>query len=115
MAAISSAILGYVKSGDHVVAARALYGAAYDFLNRKLPALGISTTFVASNRVQDFAPAFQPNTRLLYFETPSNPTLEIYDIGALAELARTRGVPSLIDNTLTPSPRRCCSSRWHSG
>ena len=99
MAAISSAILGYVKSGDHVVAARALYGAAYDFLNRKLPALGISTTFVASNRVQDFAQAFQPNTRLLYFETPSNPTLEIYDIGALAELARTRGVPSLIDNT----------------
>jgi methionine-gamma-lyase len=99
MAAISSAILGYVKSGDHVVAARALYGAAYDFLNRKLPALGISTTFVAANRVQDFAQAFQPNTRLLYFETPSNPTLEIYDIGALAELARTRGVPSLIDNT----------------
>ena len=99
MAAISSAILGYVKSGDHVVAARALYGAAYDLLNRKLPALGISTTFVTSNRVEDFAQAFQPNTRLLYFETPSNPTLEIYDIAALAELARTRGVPSLIDNT----------------
>ncbi len=99
MAAISSAILGDVKAGDHVVAAKALYGAAYDLLNRKLPSLGVSTTFVASNRVRDFAEAFQPNTCLLYFETPSNPTLEIYDIGALAELARRRGVPSLIDNT----------------
>ena len=99
MAAISCALLNYLKAGDHVVAARALYGAAYDFLNRTLPALGITTTFVASTCVDDFAQAFQPNTRLLYFETPSNPTLAIYDVAALAELARARGVPSVIDNT----------------
>jgi methionine-gamma-lyase len=99
MAAISCALLNYLKAGDHVVAARALYGAAYDFLNRTLPALGITTTFVASTRVEDFAQAFQPNTRLLYFETPSNPTLAIYDVAALAALARCRGVPSVIDNT----------------
>ncbi|HTS71646.1 MAG TPA: PLP-dependent aspartate aminotransferase family protein [Terriglobia bacterium] len=99
MAAVSSAILACVKAGDHVVAARSLYGAAYNFLNRKLPAMGASTTFVPSTRPEDFAKAIQPNTRLIYFETPSNPILEIYDIAALAELARAHGIPSMMDNT----------------
>ncbi len=99
MAAISSAILGTIKTGDHVVAARSLYGAAYNFLNRKLPRMGASTTFVASTRIEDFEKAIRPNTRLIYFETPSNPVLEILDIAALAELARSRGIPSMIDNT----------------
>ena len=99
MAAISSAILGFVQAGDHVVAGRSLYGAAYNFLNRKLPAMGASTTFVPSTRIEDFEKAIQPNTRLIYFETPSNPILEILDIAALAELGRARGVPTMIDNT----------------
>ncbi|MBZ5562227.1 MAG: PLP-dependent aspartate aminotransferase family protein [Acidobacteriia bacterium] len=99
MAAISSAILGYVKGGDHVVAARSLYGAAYNFLNKKLPAMGASTTFVQSTRVEDFAQAIRPNTKLIYFETPSNPILEILDIAGLARLGRERGVPTMIDNT----------------
>ncbi len=99
MAAISSAILGYVQGGDHVVAARSLYGAAYNFLNKKLPAMGASTTFAQSTRVEDFAQAIRPNTKLLYFETPSNPILEILDIAGLARLGRERGVPTMIDNT----------------
>ncbi|MBZ5544306.1 MAG: PLP-dependent aspartate aminotransferase family protein [Acidobacteriia bacterium] len=99
MAAISSAILGYVKAGDHVVAARSLYGAAYNFLNTKLPRLGASTTFVPSSRVEDFEKAIQPNTRLVYFETPSNPILAIVDIAALAQMANKRGIPTIIDNT----------------
>ena len=99
MAAISSAILGYVQVGDHVVAARSLYGAAYNFLNTKLPRMGASTTFVQSTRIEDFEKALQPNTRLIYFETPSNPTLEIVDIAALARLGLARGVPTMIDNT----------------
>jgi len=99
MAAISSAILGYVKSGDHVVAARSLYGAAYNFLNKKVPRMGASTTFVASTCVEDFAKALQPNTRLIYFETPSNPVLDIVDIAAVARLGRSRGIPTMIDNT----------------
>jgi len=99
MAAISSAILGYVQNGGHVVAARSLYGAAYNFLNRKLPAMGASTTFVPSTRIEDFEKALRPNTRLIYFETPSNPILEILDISALAELGRRRGIPTMIDNT----------------
>ncbi len=99
MAAISSAILGSVKAGDHIVASRALYGGAYHFLNQTLPRFGVTTTFVGSTRVEDFEKALQPNTRLLYFETPSNPVLDILDIAALAQLARSRGLPSMIDNT----------------
>jgi len=99
MAAISSAIMGYVKVGDHVVASRSLYGAAYNFLNKKLPRMGASTTFVESPRIEDFEKAFRPNTRLLYFETPSNPVLEVLDIAGVARVARSRGVPSMIDNT----------------
>jgi len=99
MAAISSAILGYVKAGDHVVAARSLYGATYDFLNRMLPALGASATFVQSTRAEDFEKAIRPNTRLIYMETPSNPVLEILDIAALARVAQSHHLPSMIDNT----------------
>jgi methionine-gamma-lyase len=99
MAAISSAILGYVRAGDHIVASQSLYGGAHHFLNKKLPSLGVSNTFVSSTRPEEFEKALQPNTKLIYFETPSNPTLEILDIAALAELARTRGIPSMIDNT----------------
>jgi methionine-gamma-lyase len=99
MAAVSTAILGYVKAGDHVVAARSLYGAAYNFLNKKLPRMGASTTFVASTRVDDFEKAILPNTRLIYFETPSNPVLEILDIASIAALGRARGIPTMIDNT----------------
>ncbi len=52
-----------------------------------------------STRAEDFAKAIQPNTRLIYFETPSNPILEILDIAALAEIARAHGIPSMMDNT----------------
>jgi methionine-gamma-lyase len=99
MAAISSAILGWVKAGDHVVAARSLYGAAYNFLKTKLPYVGASTSFVASTSIEDFERAIRTNTRLIYFESPSNPVLDILDISALAELGRSRGIATVIDNT----------------
>lgn len=99
MAAVSSSILGLVKAGDHVVAARSLYGATYNFLNCKLPAMGASATFVQSTCPEDFDRAIQPNTRLIYFESPSNPILEILDIEALAAIARKHGIPSMVDNT----------------
>jgi len=107
MAAISSAIMGYVKAGDHVVATRMLYGAAYNFLNTKLPRMGAATTFVPSSRVEDLEQAIRPNTRLIYFETPSNPTLEIVDIAAVARMAKARGIPTILDNTFaTPALQR---------
>lgn len=99
MAAISSAILGYVKAGDHVVAARSLYGATYDFFNRMLPALGASATFVQSIRSEDFEKSIQSNTRLIYLETPSNPVLEILDLAEIARIAHSHNIPSMVDNT----------------
>ncbi len=99
MAAISTAILGYIKAGDHVVASRSLYGAAYHFLDTKLPRMGASTTFVGSLRVADFEKAIQPNTRLIYFESPSNPVLDILDIEGLASLGHAGGIPTMVDNT----------------
>ena len=99
MAAISTAILGYVKTGEHVVSARSLYGAAYNFMNKKLPRMGASATFVSSPRLEDFERAIQPNTRLIYFETPSNPIMEILDVAGIAALGRARGIPTMIDNT----------------
>lgn len=99
MAAISSAILGFVKAGDHVVAGRSLYGAAYNFISRVLPRFGVSSTFSASGRPEDFEKCIRSNTRLIYFETPSNPVLEVIDIGALAAFARARSIPLMIDNT----------------
>jgi len=99
MAAVSTAILGYVKTGDHVVASRSLYGATYNFLNKKLPRMGASATFVGSGRVEDLEKALRPNTRLIYFETPSNPVLEVVDIAAVAALGRARGIPTMLDNT----------------
>ncbi len=99
MAAISSAILGFIQHGDHVVASRALYGAAYHFLHQILPRFGASATFVASTNVEEFEKALRPNTRLIYFETPTNPVLEIVDIAALASLARSRQIPLMMDNT----------------
>jgi methionine-gamma-lyase len=99
MGAISSAILGHIKMGDHVVAGRSLYGAAYDFLSRILPRFGASATFAASPRVEDYEARIQSNTRLIYFETPSNPVLDITDVAALASLCRARHIPLMIDNT----------------
>jgi len=99
MAAVSTAILGYVKAGDHVVAPRSLYGATYNFLNKKLPRMGASATFVESGRVEDLEKALRPNTRLIYFETPSNPVLEVVDIASVAALGRARGIPTMLDNT----------------
>ncbi len=99
MAAISTAVLGYVKTGDHAVAARSLYGAAYDFFSRKLPRFGAQTSFVGATRIEDFERAVLPNTKLIYFETPSNPVLDIIDIERLAALARSRQLPLVVDNT----------------
>jgi methionine-gamma-lyase len=99
MAAVSTAILGYVKAGDHVVSGRSIYGASYNFLNKKLPRMAASATFVESSRVEDFEKAIRPNTRLIYFETPSNPVLEVVDLAAVATLGRARGIPTVVDNT----------------
>lgn len=99
MAAISSSILNVVKGGDHVVAQREVYGSAYDFLKNWLPRYGVETTFAGAADTAGLEAAIRPNTRLLYIESPTNPTLRLTDIGAIVALARRRGIVTLIDST----------------
>jgi len=107
MAAVSTALLSILRSGDHIVAARQLYSGTFHLLSEKLPHFGIETTFVDPTRVENFEEALTPNTKIIYIETPSNPLLEITDIAGVAELAKARGVLTMIDNTFaTPYNQR---------
>lgn len=107
MAAVAGAILSMVGAGDHVVAPRAMYGEAARLLRERLPRLGVETTFVDDTSPAGYAAALRPTTRVLYLETPANPTLSITDLAAVAELARARGLRTVADNTFaTPYCQR---------
>ncbi len=97
MAAISLAVLTFAGSGDHIVAARSLYGGTRTLLDRELPRLGIRTTFVDADA--DWGAAILPETRVLYLEVPVNPTLRVPDIRPVARAARNAGVPLIVDAT----------------
>ena len=90
MAAIAGVLLATCEAGDHVVAPRSMYAESARLLRERLPKLGITTTFVDSTR-EAYAAAVTSQTRVVYVETPSNPTLAIVDISAIAELARSLG------------------------
>src|SRR5262245_50832375 len=107
MAAVTGAVLSNVKAGDHVVAPLACYGETTRLLRERVPAFGVETTFVDATRVENYAAALRPTTRVLYVETPANPTLGITDLNALAELAKGRGLTTIVDNTVaTPLAQR---------
>ncbi len=99
MAAGVTAVMAMVKSGDHVVAANCLYAGMTELFERVLVPLGVETTFVDPEEDGAFERALRPETRLIYVETPANPTLAITDLSAVAELARGRGIFTLADNT----------------
>jgi cystathionine gamma-synthase len=99
MNAITTSILALVKSGDHIVAQRDLYGGTTKFLSMWLPKLGVETTFVDTTDYDQYARAIGPNTRLLYLETPTNPTLRVVDLRTAAALARERKLITLVDST----------------
>ena len=99
MAAITTSLLTVLSQGDHVVAGHQLYSGTMHFLNGKMPELGIEMTFVYPSDVDNVAEAIRPETKLLYIETPSNPTLEITDIAAVADLAQSHDLWTMIDNT----------------
>ncbi len=99
MAAIHAAITAFVKSGDHIVAARDLYGGTYRFLTGFLSKFGVTHTFVDTTDPANARAAIAPATRLLFLESPSNPLLRITDLAAHTQLAAERGVMTIIDNT----------------
>lgn len=99
MTAITTSVLALLKSGDHIVAQRDIYGGATKFLTQWLPKFGIETTLVDTVEYDQYARAIRPNTKLLYLESPTNPTLRVIDVRKQAALARQHNLISLIDST----------------
>jgi cystathionine beta-lyase/cystathionine gamma-synthase len=99
MGAITSTVLAFLKTGDHVVAQRDVYGGVMKFFSQWLPRMGIETTFVDTNNFEQAAEAIRPNTRMLYLESPTNPTLRVVDLKKAAALARQHKLISMIDST----------------
>jgi O-acetylhomoserine (thiol)-lyase len=106
MAAEAMALMTILQSGDHVVAAGALYGGSVTMLAVSLKKFGVETTFVEATDADAFAAAMRPNTRAVFAESLGNPSLVVLDISAIADVAHAHGVPLIIDNTV-PSPYLC--------
>ncbi|MGH9511184.1 MAG: trans-sulfuration enzyme family protein [Terriglobales bacterium] len=107
MNAITTSILALVKSGDHIVAQEDIYGGVTKFLTSWLPKLGVETTFVETTKYDQHARAIRPNTKLLYLESPTNPTLKVVDLPRVAALAKEHGLITVIDSTFaTPINQR---------
>ena len=102
MGAITSVLLQICCAGDHIVSSRTIYGGTYAFMKNFLPKLTISTSFVNTTDLEAIESAINPNTKLIYCETMSNPLLEIADIKAIAELAKKYKLKLVVDNTFTP-------------
>jgi O-succinylhomoserine sulfhydrylase len=107
MAAMTAALLCQLEQGDHVVAGRALFGSCRWLTDTLLPKFGIETTLVDARDAQQFADAARPNTKVFFFETPSNPTMDVVDLKAVCGIARERGIVSVVDNAFaTPALQR---------
>lgn len=98
MAAVSAALLCSVKAGDHVVAARALFGSCRWVIEVLMPKYGIETTLVDGTKIDEWEKAVRPNTKLFFLESPTNPTLEVIDIAAVAKIANGIGARVVVDN-----------------
>src|SRR5579864_8956754 len=99
MGAITTTILALLKAGDHIIAQRDIYGGVTKFFSQWLPRVGIETTFVDTDDYDQHARAVRPNTRLLYLESPTNPTLRVVDFKKTAALARQHKLISMVDST----------------
>jgi len=107
MGAITSTIFALVKAGDHIVAQRDIYGGTMKFLSQWLPKLGVETTFVDTIEYEQHERAVRPNTKLLYLESPTNPTLQIADLHKAVAVAKKHKLLTMIDSTLaTPVNQR---------
>mgnify|MGYP001571191702 CR=1 FL=1 len=98
MSAILSLCMGLLKSGDHIVASRSLFGSSINLFNNFIKKFGVETTFVSATDVAEWAAAVRPETKLFFLETPSNPMTEISDIAALSVVAKKHDVLLAVDN-----------------
>jgi len=98
MAAVTAALMGQVKAGDHVVASRALFGSCLYIVEDLLPRFGVETTLVDGADLSQWRAAIRPTTKTLFLESPTNPCLHVYDITGIAEIAHAHGATLVVDN-----------------
>ena len=98
MAAVTAALLGQLKAGDHVVAAKALFGSCLYVVEELLPRFGVASTLVEGTDLSAWRAAMRPNTRTAFLESPTNPTLEVIDIAAVANIVHEAGATLVVDN-----------------
>ena len=107
MAATSAVLMGFLNAGDHAVVSDVVYGGTHRISTRVMTRFGVEFSFVDTSNVDNIRAALRDNTRLIFTETPANPTLKLTDLAAVSEIARERGIPHAVDNTfLTPYYQR---------
>jgi O-succinylhomoserine sulfhydrylase len=98
MAAVTASLMGQVKAGDHIVAARALFGSCLYVVEELLPRFGVASTLVDGADLDQWRSAVRPQTKTFFLESPTNPCLEVYDIKAIAKIAHENGATLVVDN-----------------
>src|SRR5579863_3384362 len=98
MAAVTASLMGQVKAGDHVVAAKALFGSCLYVVEELLPRFGVASTLVEGTDLDAWRQAMRPNTKTVFLESPTNPTLEVIDIAGVAKIAHEHGATLVVDN-----------------
>jgi O-succinylhomoserine sulfhydrylase len=107
MAAMTAAILCQVSAGDHIVQGRAAFGSCRWLTDSLLPRFGVETTIVDARDPQQFEDAVRPNTKVFFFETPANPTMDVVDLEAVCAIAKKHGITTVVDNAFaTPALQR---------
>ena len=101
MAAVNTALMGQLRAGDHIVAAKALFGSCRYVVEDHLPRYGISSTLVEGTDLAQWRNAVRPNTKTFFLESPTNPTLEVIDIAAVAKIAHAAGATLVVDNVFS--------------
>jgi methionine-gamma-lyase len=99
MAAVTTIYLTLLSSGDHIVSTDAIYGPARSVMEKQFTRFGFQSTYINTTKIENIKNSIRPNTKVLYIETPANPTMEITDIAACAEIAHEHGIILVVDNT----------------
>jgi O-succinylhomoserine sulfhydrylase len=98
MAAVQAVMMGLLKAGDHVVSAKALFGSCRYIIETLLPEFGVASTLIDGRDLTAWKQAIRPETRLFFLESPTNPTLDLIDIAAVARIGKPHGIMTVVDN-----------------